>query len=282
MLRKCVPLTTDASASPWLFAGAVPSGSRPAVELHRRVKNTRYLPRDSPIAGQQQTVLTGTAWHTRVQPTANATSCERLCGPRGVCVEFLPDAVVPLTRCDCAPYTWGPTCSLPTVPAKRSCVHNDSAPWQCAHPVCRFRAAEINAIQGATRRCYGTPVSRCPRGCLGHGTCVAGRCVCFVGYLGVSCEIVAPADCMRNCSGRGSCSLGFCLCTPPYHGIDCSLAPGLRRRCTARPCIYIYDLPSRMNVLATVIDWYAIGMGLLFDCCSIAARLLCDCCAIGT
>ena len=73
--------------------------------------------------------------------------------------------------------------------------------------------------------------------------------------------------CVSDCLGRGQCDLGFCRCRPPYYGVDCSLSPppaelwsklpsghlgmahAARLPCV-RPCVYIYELPARMNVLA--------------------------------
>mgnify|MGYP002061961456 CR=1 FL=1 len=53
---------------------------------------------------------------------------------------------------------------------------------------------------------------------------------------------------------------GWCHCRPGFWGSDCSRdAAGRGPRCTARPCLYVYELPPRMNVLAlkAEFDWRA-------------------------
>ena len=72
---------------------------------------------------------------------------------------------------------------------------------------------------------------------------------------------------MGGCSGRGRCLKGFCLCRPPYWGIDCKMGGGGEPRCTARPCVYVYELPARMNVLSLKAehDWREQYKGRKFD-----------------
>ena len=128
--------------------------------------------------------------------------------------------------------------------------------------------------------CVGDPLDKCPSRCNGKGTCRGGQCACIPGYLGRACERSIPWFCPSNCLGRGACEYGFCQCRAPYYGVDCSLQPApapapaqpgspsppplpdghlgaiapprtdaVRTRCT-RPCVYVYELPARMNVLA--------------------------------
>ena len=65
------------------------------------------------------------------------------------------------------------------------------------------------------------------------------------------------AQCYGDCSGRGECEAGFCRCAAPFWGIDCRMGHADRApppRCTAPPCVYVYELPARMNVLAEKAD----------------------------
>ena len=75
-------------------------------------------------------------------------------------------------------------------------------------------------------------------------------CMCFPGFAGASCEPLS-SNCMRDCSGHGACLDGFCHCTLPYSGIDCAHHPTAPIRCSARPCVYVYDLPARLNSLGS-------------------------------
>jgi hypothetical protein len=173
---------------------------------------------------------------------------------KGVCVPSLG-------RCDCGPYSWGADCSIPVV-SQTICVHNDSSPWFCDKPACIKAAIEsYSAAPGSPpRRCVGAPLSQCPKGCHGRGACIGGgRCACYEGYSGTECESPTPSTtvCMANCSGRGECHKGWCKCRWPFWGTDCARGPGGGVACAQRPCVYVYDLPPRMNVLAlkTEYDW---------------------------
>lgn len=80
----------------------------------------------------------------------------------------------------------------------------------------------------------------CGGGCSGHGACdlETGRCECFPGYLGVTCESfscpmgIAWADYatatdvahnLAECSAMGSCdrSSGVCKCQTGFEGVAC-------------------------------------------------------------
>jgi hypothetical protein len=249
-------------SSPWLYAGAKGRGPRSRGQLDVRRDMSKYLTRDSPrpnevLIKDKGAVLTGTSWHSLTDlsyrnasyGSSAGTACERSCGSRGVCVASLPGAVKPFVRCDCAPYAWGEACAVPVHPPKRNCVRNDSAPWLCDLPLCVFETGEMHQIGSSTTVCRGKP----PMGCSGRGTCGAvkrGKCECFPGFKGNACQKMSEADCLRNCSGHGTCENGFCLCEPPFFGVDCSLSPGATIVCTARPCVYVYELPARMNVLS--------------------------------
>lgn len=142
----------------------------------------------------------------------------------------------------------------------------------CDKPLCTQRQPSGQSLNGQRAACVGTPVETCTDGCNGHGACRGGRCACYPHRSGASCERHVPFNCINDCSGRGECDAGWCRCTPPYYGVDCSLAPlpvassppasslspyhlgAIQGRAEATPCtppcVYVYELPPRMNVLA--------------------------------
>ncbi|EOD25588.1 hypothetical protein EMIHUDRAFT_457504 [Emiliania huxleyi CCMP1516] len=152
------------------------------------------------------------------------------------------------------------------------CVMNDSAPWWCELPACEASKAERAApVLGAPpRQCTGEPLSACPSSCNGRGSCLGGACRCYAGFRGAACEESDKDNsCLQGCSGRGECLKGFCRCTPPWWGADCALGATASEwpRCSRRPCIYVYELPARMNVLALKVefDWRIQAPGRKYD-----------------
>ena len=268
--------------APWYFPGMAGRSSRASAQFSMR-KNSGFMPRDSPLPPARTTthpVLTGTSYHWPLSMSARGGGgdgpCGGGCSGKGVCVPHLG-------RCDCGPYTWGADCSIPVV-TQTICVYNDSQPWFCDKPACMHKPDEMIApyVGGPPRRCVGAPLDRCPQSCHGRGACMGGRCACYEGYQGVDCATPSPAVCLGNCSGRGQCQKGWCKCTPPYWGTDCARgggrgggrgvgrareraaavgaalgAAGSGPRCTKSPCVYVYDLPPRHNVLAlkAEYDW---------------------------
>ena len=213
-------------------------------------------------AGPQAPVLTGNAWHW------GGGRCPSACRANGgVCLPAVG-------RCDCPRHKWGASCELFVQPAVQRteahhgwCVYNDSSPFFCDRPLCDKRAGETHDGGRAGRAaCIGSPLSKCRERCNGKGTCHPnGRCACIPGYSGPTCGTAIKWHCVSNCLGRGTCEMGFCQCRPPYYGVDCSLqslpsgAPRSEghlgigaaggEQCT-KPCVYVYELPARMNVLA--------------------------------
>jgi hypothetical protein len=64
------------------------------------------------------------------------------------------------------------------------------------------------------------PEAECPQDCNTRGRCHMGKCVCFPGYAGPSCNRTV---CPNGCSGQGVCNeAGTCDCYPGFGGSDCS------------------------------------------------------------
>jgi hypothetical protein len=61
-----------------------------------------------------------------------------------------------------------------------------------------------------------------PIACSGHGNAIAGRCNCFPGWAGLSCETPAPVP--MACNGHGDMVQGRCICSTSWMGADCSVA----------------------------------------------------------
>ena len=269
-LEQAYPQLATPQDAPWLFSGGTGRPTRRAGEQLQMRKNSGFMGRDSPPLPPPggALTLTGTAWHH-----GGAAAAER-CAARGVWSAALQ-------RCDCGPFAWGADCSVAVV-TQTICVMNDSKPWFCDKPACVSRADERVSAGGefgarsaealqAKVRCVGEPLQNCPGGCSGRGACRGRTCACYDGYTGPSCAGVdaTAARCMGGCSGRGACERGFCRCRPPYWGTDCAMGGGAASepRCTRRPCIYVYELPARMNVMAlkTEHDWREQWEGKKFD-----------------
>ncbi len=58
--------------------------------------------------------------------------------------------------------------------------------------------------------------------CNGHGNAAAGRCACFAGWAGMSCE--TPAPIAQACNGHGDMVQGQCVCSTYWMGPNCSTA----------------------------------------------------------
>ena len=92
--------------NPWALRGTGPSSNTATGELTRRARFSKYLHYESPLPPTSATpTLTGTSWHWRL----NRTSCGSCLG---TCAASLDGAVLPLTRCDCVPHSWGARCEL--------------------------------------------------------------------------------------------------------------------------------------------------------------------------
>ena len=250
-----------AAAAPWYFPGASGGTARARDQLQMR-KNSGYMPRDSALPPQRATerpVLTGTSWHwgKGACPTNGCSAHGGVCVPR-------------YGRCDCGPYAWGADCSIPVI-TQKICVYNDSKPWFCDKPACVERRGEMVSVAPGEPavRCEGTPLGECKERCHGRGACSGSSrtCLCYEGFVGSTCEAAAPATCLGGCSGRGECHRGWCKCRAPFWGSDCSRGGGEGIRCRTRPCLYIYELPPRLNVLAlkAEYDWRIQVPGRKFD-----------------
>ena len=151
--------------NPWALRGTGPSSNTATGELTRRARFSKYLHYESPLPPTSATpTLTGTSWHWRL----NRTSCGSCLG---TCAASLDGAVLPLTRCDCGPHSWGARCEVRVqrqTPRRRRCFLNDSDTWACVRPACTS-----STVDGGL--CIGKPVDRCPAGCSGRGECVGVR-----------------------------------------------------------------------------------------------------------
>lgn len=258
------------------------------AELEAIMQQSGWNEGDSPMgvlpppAGRA--VLTGNAWHW------GQGNCPASCSINGgVCLPTLGRCDCPRHRWGPA-CEWAVEPAVSRTQLHHGwCVYNDSSPFFCDRPLCENRRGEAfrSGLNFAgTAACVGDPLSSCPSKCSHRGTCRGGRCQCIPGYSGRACESSIRFFCVSNCLGRGKCELGFCRCEPPYYGVDCSLqlpphtarplpvghlglaAPpvdttggasgasmssgggGGGRHACLRPCIYVYELPARFNVLA--------------------------------
>ena len=63
--------------------------------------------------------------------------------------------------------------------------------------------------------------------CSSNGVKKNGKCFCFPGFDGESCE--NSGECPGKCNGQGICSRGNCFCNPGYQGDDCAtVAPSAK------------------------------------------------------
>eukprot|EP00927_Polykrikos_kofoidii_P019639 TRINITY_DN19210_c0_g1_i3.p1 TRINITY_DN19210_c0_g1~~TRINITY_DN19210_c0_g1_i3.p1 ORF type:complete len:1457 (-),score=239.98 TRINITY_DN19210_c0_g1_i3:93-4463(-) len=115
-------------------------------------------------------------------------------------------------RCQCMTGWRGVSCSVMHVPPAKFTVHlKQTDPARAPPAIDRFQ-------QTASLR--AAPVKSCPADCHHRGVCSQrGKCRCYPGYSGDSCD----AFCPNECSGQGNCIQGTCLCFAGYLGSDCSV-----------------------------------------------------------
>uniref|UniRef100_H0W5V9 Tenascin XB n=1 Tax=Cavia porcellus TaxID=10141 RepID=H0W5V9_CAVPO len=115
-------------------------------------------------------------------------------------------------------------CSLHGVFDLSRCACSCEASGRCVHGRCV-------CFPGYTGPSCDRP--SCPGDCQGRGRCVQGACVCRAGFTGPDCSQRA---CPRGCSQRGRCVDGRCACDPGYSGEDCGVRRALRDgRCECWP-----------------------------------------------
>lgn len=68
----------------------------------------------------------------------------------------------------------------------------------------------------------GASCATAPVACSGHGAALPGRCNCFPGWTGLSCETPTPFP--MACNGHGDMVQGRCVCTTFWMGAECSVA----------------------------------------------------------
>ena len=257
------------------------------AELIAIQRQSGWDPSDSPPVAlppvSSHPALTGNAWHWgtgRCPPACRANG--------GVCLPSLGRCDCPRHRWGAAcELTVEPAVSRTQV-HHGWCVYNDSSPFFCDKPMCEKRGATrcVGApLEDCPDRCHGKGVClargrcacipgysgascdrsirwHCVSDCLGRGTCEMGFCQCRTPYYGVDCSLQPAAATAATSAAATSAA------APAMHvgGLpaDPLLAPdghlGRRRERLERldepaagcmkPCVYVYELPARMNVLA--------------------------------
>ncbi|XP_078268670.1 teneurin-1 isoform X1 [Rhinoraja longicauda] len=136
--------------------------------------------------------------------------CSTNCNGNGECLSG---------HCHCFPGFIGPDCARDSCPVL--CSANGQ--YDKGHCLCH------NEWKGPE---CDVPGDECiDPTCHGHGTCIAGMCICVPGYRGQSCE---EEDCLDpTCSGHGVCVQSKCHCTAGWGGLKCeSPAPVCHELCS--------------------------------------------------
>ncbi|KAL1520780.1 hypothetical protein AB1Y20_022344 [Prymnesium parvum] len=226
--------------------------------------------------------LTGCAWHW-------PRGCPAACGARGgVCLPPLGRCDCPRGRYGASCEV--PVQPALARPAEHHgwCVYNDSRPFFCDRPLCVHSAAEAplgvrcvgEPLERCPRRCSARGECRggacrcwpghrgaaceasaawhCLADCLGRGACERGFCVCRPPYYGVDCSLSPPASPATQPVGHlGTISFPppsstATASSPASSSTSASPPPPDEAEGSAclRPCVYVYELPARMTVLA--------------------------------
>ncbi|XP_067903490.1 teneurin-1 isoform X4 [Heterodontus francisci] len=126
--------------------------------------------------------------------------CSANCNGNGECISG---------HCHCFPGFLGPDCARDSCPV----LCNANGQYEKGHCLCHsdWKGPECDV-----------PGDQCiDPNCHGHGTCVAGICICVPGYRGESCE---EEDCLDPaCSGHGVCVQNECHCAAGWGGLKCEV-----------------------------------------------------------
>jgi hypothetical protein len=159
--------------------------------------------------------------------------CPGNCSSRGVCTAN--------NTCHCDPGWFGSVCGFSSARAQEHCAFNCSGRGACTNGSqcacdagwvgiwCERRSIAVSAPGStpAAATAVAAVNGSCPRDCMGHGVCMAGRCYCSSLYSGQDCSqprlsLALGVFCPGGCSGRGVCVDGACVCDPGFRGEDCA------------------------------------------------------------
>ena len=108
-------------------------------------------------------------------------------------------------------------------------------------------------------RCARPPRAYCPNDCHGRGECDLGFCACKPPYYGVDCSLAPPPPPASGLVPSRAAPLGWeeqgALRIPPAALVPSGGGGGRRgggggEGCQP-PCVFVYELPARMNVLSS-------------------------------
>ena len=187
--------------------------------------------------------------------------CPNDCSGRGECF---------LERCFCAPGWSGARCDIGSassvaraVAAKRDafCPNSCSMHGVCVHGSCLCQPGYSGAgctiftpssvVTRDAEECRSVKLHRSDAPdaeCRGQGLCVLGKCVCFPGFGGRSCEASISVPCpgaQGQCSGHGICFHGKCFCDLGFAAPGCAGASG---------CPYATATASAVSSFTLAID----------------------------
>ena len=256
------------------------------AELLAIQRQSGWDPSDSPAVSlppvASQPVLTGNAWHW------GRGACPPACRANGgVCLPALGRCDCPRHRWGAACELVVQPAVSRTEMHHGWCVYNDSSPFFCDKPLCEQRGVRPCVgvpLDQCPERCNGKGVcvgrgrcacipgytgSTCTRAvrwhcvsnCLGRGSCEMGFCQCRKPYYGVDCSLQPMGAAMASQNGAdlslpaGHLGLAAPSQTAAAAASGASGAPAVSATARARgacmrPCVYVYELPARMNVLA--------------------------------
>ncbi|XP_063095209.1 tenascin-X isoform X3 [Cavia porcellus] len=216
--EKQVVFTHRINLPPSSGCGCSPGAEPPAPASEMQALRVRLEVLEALVKGLKEQCGAGCC-PPAAQAGTGQTDVRSLCSLHGV---------FDLSRCACScePGWGGPTCSDPV--ARASAPSPPSAPTSCPDD-CNDQGRCVHGrcvcFPGYTGPSCDRP--SCPGDCQGRGRCVQGACVCRAGFTGPDCSQRA---CPRGCSQRGRCVDGRCACDPGYSGEDCGV------RACARDC----------------------------------------------
>uniref|UniRef100_A0A7S4B4E5 EGF-like domain-containing protein n=1 Tax=Chrysotila carterae TaxID=13221 RepID=A0A7S4B4E5_CHRCT len=305
-LEFMAPPKTPAD-TPWLFAGAEGGTKRARSQLQMRKNSGYFgrdsppvplrAPNGSLASGP---VLTGTAWHWGPGRCPEACSARGVCSPEHGRCDCAPYAwgadcsVSVVTQRICVMNDSRPWfCDKPACIASRDeaytldghsaqCVGEplDACPRRCdgrGACVCNRGSCRCECYEGFTGKSCSeaTAETACLNDCFGRGVCERGFCHCHPPFWGTDCArggeqtlgVTPHGAASAAPAGVASATAASARNGSARATAAAANAPVGEPRCTRRPCVYVYDLPARMNVLAlkAEYDWRVQRKGKKFD-----------------